>query len=310
MKLLLAGYGGKNAATIGVYNTETHRMEWSGNQPECSFACRHGKLLFGISEQEPESSVYLFVRAGDGYRLCDQRKITGGLLCHIAYVPQHHLLTGACYGDGVIFSLKVEKERFAGQPAYIRQGGRAHCTVPAGPDLLYTANIAQDKLYRYRISAEGLAADGALSLPKGSGPRHILSDGQELFIITEYSNEILWLHKEKLRQRISTLPPGYQGISCASGLCMSQDKRFLYAANRGADSIAIFKASSEKGLESVGWQACGSFPRHIALVDGGRYLACANQKADTVTLMQRENASGRLSEEVLEIPFQAPSYIE
>ena len=54
------------------------------------------------------------------------------------------------------------------------------------------------------------------------------------------------------QQTVSTLPDGFTGTNFCSEIMMSRDGRFLYAANRLHNSIAVFSIGSRGRLKRVG----------------------------------------------------------
>ena len=77
-------------------------------------------------------------------------------------------------------------------------------------------------------------------------------------------------------QTISTLPPGFKGTNFTSEIVLSPDGRFLYAANRLHDTIAVFALNGEGRLHYLGeTSTMGDYPRHIQMDPGGSFLyAC------------------------------------
>src|SRR5690606_16340448 len=83
------------------------------------------------------------------------------------------------------------------------------------------------------------------------------------------------------RQTISSLPPGYAGSNFCSEILVSADGRFVYAGNRLHDSIGIFSVDDEGKLTHVDdvWTR-GNYPRSFSFDPTGKFLYCANQRAD------------------------------
>jgi 6-phosphogluconolactonase len=150
-------------------------------------------------------------------------------------------------------------------------------------------------------------------VPKGVGPRHALlsKDERLLYIITEYSNEILVFRnngEKQLLQRISTLEENYKGTSFCSTLCFSKNGAFLYAANRGADTIALFKIEADGMLIRVKEYDCGGkHPRHMIVTQEGSYLIVCNQNSDNAAIFELDYGNGTLVSKAASIIFTAPS---
>lgn len=258
----------------------------------------------------------MYTKNGEDCELDDSRQIEGGSLCHISYLHESSLLVGACYGTGNIFSVKVgiDKKRFCSEITYYTQGeiqGRAHCvTASADETILYSANIMQDRIYRYHIAKSGLEQVDYLQLPLGIGPRHILPISSGCYyVITEYSNEILLIKDNILADKYSTVATDFCGESFGSTMCVTANKKFLYVGNRGENRIAVFLINPDFSLTNIGRFACGNFPRHIALCDDDRYILCANQKGNNVSIFELDKETGMMIAKTGEIPFQSPSFV-
>lgn len=330
MQLFISGYGENTKPSIGLYNVANKNSVeciWNSNLPLSSYLSIYDDFLFGISELEGTSAVHMLRKTANGYSHVDTKEIEGGLLCHIAYLPINKILVGACYESGHILSIEVCETGFGKIITSTRQGidqqtinseflTRAHCVVANKAETeLYSANIALDRIYTYKISSGKLLENGYLSLPKGEGPRHIYINPLEdiMYIITEYSNKIfiasLTDNRMEIINRVSILPDNFEGESFGSTLCTSLNRKFLYAANRGADTIAVFEIKSDGDLMKKADYSCyGRCPRHISLVGNGSYLAIANQESNNISLCKIDPEAGNIQEE-MSIPFYKPSFV-
>ena len=99
------------------------------------------------------------------------------------------------------------------------------------------------------------------------------------------------------RGSASTLPDGFKGQNTTAEIAVHPGGRFLYASNRGHDSIAVFAVDAATGLlrrvdvVPVG----GREPRHFAIAPSGRWLLAAHQKSDTIAVFRLDPATGRLT---------------
>jgi 6-phosphogluconolactonase len=179
-------------------------------------------------------------------------------------------------------------------------------------DELITINIALDQILCYQLTQGVPSLANIIPMPKDVGPRHAIYSADEayLYVITEYSNEIFVYENEtrELLQRISTLRSEYRGISNCSTLCTSKDGKYLYAANRGADTITQFSVTSGGRLNFLQDYSCGGkHPRHMILTKKGDLLIICNQHSNHVVAYIVEEVSGRLGEKVFELEFLSPS---
>jgi len=98
-------------------------------------------------------------------------------------------------------------------------------------------------------------------------------------------------------QTVSTLPGFYSGRNAGAAVAIAPSGRFLYASNRGHDSIAIFAVDPTNGtLEVVGHASTGGrIPRHFAVDPAGEFLLAANQDSDSIVVFRIDPATGKLA---------------
>ena len=96
---------------------------------------------------------------------------------------------------------------------------------------------------------------------------------------------------------ISSLPVGYEGENTGADIHFHPNGRFLYASNRGHNSLVILAIDLETGsLELVGHQPVeGAIPRNFALTQDGSWLLVANQNSGTISSFRVDRRTGRLS---------------
>jgi 6-phosphogluconolactonase len=113
------------------------------------------------------------------------------------------------------------------------------------------------------------------------------------------------------RQTISSLPPDHVGPNTGSEIAVAPSGRFVYASNRGHDSIAIFAISPDDGtLTPVGWEPTrGTIPRFFALDPSGTFLYAANQGSDTIVAFRVDGETGGLTPSGQTIETGSPSSI-
>ena len=139
----------------------------------------------------------------------------------------------------------------------------------------------------------------------GAGPRHIAfhPDAPYAYVLNELDSTITAYDYDAERgvldprQLIGTLPPAYTGRSTGAEIAVAPSGRFLYASNRGHDSIAIFAIDEKTGtLATVGWEPTqGTMPRFFALDPSGQFLFVANQGSDTIVAFRVDQTTGMLA---------------
>ena len=109
-------------------------------------------------------------------------------------------------------------------------------------------------------------------------------------------------------QTASTLPEGFQGENYTAEIQVHPSGQFVYATNRGHDSIAVFAVDRATGqLESRGQvPSGGNWPRSFTITLDGVYLLAANQNSDNIVVFRIDQESGALEATGSEIVIDAP----
>jgi 6-phosphogluconolactonase len=169
------------------------------------------------------------------------------------------------------------------------------------------ADLGLDRLLVYRFDS----ANGTLTpndppfaeVDPGSGPRHlaITPNGRFIYVLSEMGSTITAFAfdsaKGSLRkfQAVSSLPAGFKGQNDAAEIAVHPSGKFVYASNRGDDSIVAFAIGSDGRLSFVErTSTLGKTPRGFAIDPNGSYLIAANQASDNVVVFAIDPSTGRL----------------
>jgi 6-phosphogluconolactonase len=138
----------------------------------------------------------------------------------------------------------------------------------------------------------------------GAGPRHLGFHGNEkwVYVVNELDCTLTLLKKGsdfkyEISSSISTLPANYSEPNTCADIHISSDGKFLYASNRGHNSIAVFGINSQDGLLNlVGHESTrGNGPRNFSLSPGDDYLLVANQHSKNIVSFKRNKDTGLLN---------------
>jgi len=112
-------------------------------------------------------------------------------------------------------------------------------------------------------------------------------------------------------QTLSSLPHDVHVASTGSEILVHPAGRFVYASNRGHDSVGVFEINQVDGtLRPVAWfPTGGKTPRAIALDPSGAFLFAANQGSDTIVTFRVDAATGRLASTGQTIVTGSPSSV-
>ncbi|WP_319643903.1 lactonase family protein [Halomonas colorata] len=211
-------------------------------------------------------------------------------------------------------------------PDPVRQEGpHAHMMLSnPGAQHVFGIDLGGDSILAWELElATGKLMPGPVPqahVPSGSGCRHLVfhPDDNRAYVINELSSTIDVFDFEPRRgafiwlQSISTLPqdttftrPSFNpnnpgevptGTNTTAGIKIHPSGRWVYATNRGMDSIAMFKVDPESGqLTSAGWvQSQGQIPRGMNIEPSGTFLYVGNQNSDTIVVFRIKSDDGQL----------------
>ncbi|MEO0795485.1 MAG: lactonase family protein [Verrucomicrobiota bacterium] len=186
----------------------------------------------------------------------------------------------------------------------------------------FLVDLGTDRICSYELDVnEGKLQHGPVfHAPGGSGPRHMLfnATGEIAYCVLELTSEIAVLRYAAetgefgLLDLVSTLPENHQGASHCSELCLSQDGRHLYVANRGHNTIATLAVDPTSGLLALmGHTDCqGNIPRHMCLSPTDSHLLIANQQSDLLACLKRDPDTGLLTPTEHSLAIPTPAFVE
>jgi 6-phosphogluconolactonase len=138
----------------------------------------------------------------------------------------------------------------------------------------------------------------------GSGPRHMAfhPSRQFAYVLNELVSSIDTFAYDPVRgafiwrQTLSTLPAKFTGSNTTAEIRIHPTGRFLYATNRGHNSVAMFEIDPDTGkLGVIGWESTrGEWPRGMNIDPSGTFLYACNQNSDTIVVFRIHLPNGRL----------------
>jgi 6-phosphogluconolactonase len=250
--------------------------------------------------------------------LLNRQSLHSPMPAHLAVDPTGHNLVVANYigGNFVVLPIGVDgrlgpvsgevKDSGSGPNNERQEAPHPHGVVfdPAG-HFIATADLGIDKVQIFRLTEGGLARVSEASVAPGAGPRHVVFDhiGKRLYVVNELNATVTAFDYDAatgqigyVLQTISTEPTGYCGPHSTAEIATHPSGKFLYASNRGHNSIVGYRIDPATGLLSVnGFATQGiSFPRSFGIEPRGRWLYVANQKGDTIVQFEIDQETGEL----------------
>jgi 6-phosphogluconolactonase len=202
-----------------------------------------------------------------------------------------------------------------------QEGPHAHW-IETTPDNRFAlvADLGLDQVLIYRFDQNS----GALTpntppfakVDPGAGPRHLAfhPSGKFVYAIDELASTITVFAFDSSNgslqslQSVSTLPADFRGTNDTAEIHVHSDGKFLFASNRGHDSIAVFSIDQTTGkLTMTGdFPTGGKTPRNFELDPDGTHLLVANQDTGNIVTFTIDQRSGRLTTTGHELKVPSP----
>ncbi len=187
---------------------------------------------------------------------------------------------------------------------------------------VFIADKGGDKIYQYTLdSATGkLTANvpPVVITPKGTEPRHFVFSGKKgiVYFVNETNNTVTAYHQDadkgtlKPFQQLSTLPKDYNRPNKTADIHLTPDGRFLYASNRGHNSIVVYSVNPNTGkLYFIRCYKTVGNPRAFAISPEGDYLVAASENSSDVMMYSINRRTGALKVQQKLTTGEAPSWV-
>jgi 6-phosphogluconolactonase len=297
-----------------------------------------GKYLYAVNElpnyQGPNSggvSAFSIDRATGKLTFINEVPSRGADPCYIIVDKAGKHVLVANYTGGSIAVFPVLADGKLGEAtAFVQhtghgtnpkrqEGPHAH-SIDLSPDerFAFVDDLGLDELLVYKYDA----AKGTLTpndppfvkLDPGAGPRHfaLAPSGKFAYVVAEMGQSVtafsidLQAGTLKRLQSVSTVPKDFKGENDNAEIHILPNGKFLYASNRGHDSIAVFAIDSKSAtltpIEHVPTQ--GKTPRNFEIDPTGKFLFAENQESNNFVIFRIDQNTGRLTPtgKTIEVP--------
>ena len=298
------------------------------------------KFLYSVNEvgdykghKSGAVSAFSIDQATGRLTLLNQVESRGADPCYITVDKTGKYVLVANYTGGSVATFPVLADGRLGEAsAFVQHTGHgpdperqeaphAH-SIDLSPDDRFAIvdDLGLDETLVYKFdSSKGSLTPNSPAFAKvapGAGPRHFAlhPNGKFAYVV----NEMGWtvsafgydpgagvLHP---LQTISTLPKDFTGTNSDAEIEVHPSGKFLYASNRGHDSIAVFAIDASQGtLTPIEYASTkGKEPRHFEIAPGGELLFAANEHSGNVVVFRIDQQTGRLTPAEKELQIGAP----
>lgn len=300
----------------------------------------NGRFLYAVNEVDeyegkPSGAVSAFSidRNSGALTLLNRVPSMGKGPAHLSLGQTGKYLLVANYGGGsvAVFALGVDG-RIGASSAFVQHSGsganperqagpHAHQIIVSPDDrFVLVADLGLDEVLVYKFdSKKGTLTPNDPKFAKtepGAGPRHIAfhPNGRIVYVLNELTSTIDTFTYDprtgKLRelQSLSTLPKDFTGKNTDAEIVVDTKGKFVYASNRGHDSIAVFAVDPKTGTLSQvqDISSSGKVPRNFAMDPTGKWLLAANQNSNNVVLFRIDPNTGELNPTQVVLETTAP----
>ena len=298
------------------------------------------KNLYAVSELGPNEGDSGFIYAykiNEDYSLTELGKWSTGAFapCHINIDNTDAFVFVSNYVGGVVVEYKrnddgslteIDKLEINNiDPSENTGDSHAHAvTIPASNKYIYISDLGNDKIWIYDFDQ----TTGKLTpnqqpfaqVAKGAGPRHFAFTPNQKFAysVNELNSTVTAFSYDATSggltsiQTISTLPNDFEGNNACAEIAVHPDGKFLYASNRGHNSIVAFEIDQNTGLlQTINYQSTqGDFPRFFILNNDGTMIYVANQNTSNIAFLKIEENGGLSPSNINAVEVKTPVCIE
>ncbi|MND51388.1 6-phosphogluconolactonase [compost metagenome] len=282
---------------------------------------RAGDRLYTVHGDRSEVSAFSVDKNDGSLTLLNTQSCEGRNPVHLALDPTERYLVVSNHITGTLAVLDVEADGRLGEVSQLLQlegqVGPHRVEQPfakphfnpfdASGRYVLVPDKGLDRVFSFRFESGKLipAQQPSVATREGAGPRHIAMHPSAPFAyvvneldstVTSYKFEVETGALEPM-QVLSSLPPTFTGNSRASEIEVDKSGRYVYASNRGYDSIAVYSVDQQTGqltlVEVV--QTGGKTPRFFAMTPNQRFIFALNEDSDSIVALAVDAQHGRLS---------------
>jgi 6-phosphogluconolactonase (cycloisomerase 2 family) len=302
---------------LSVYRVDPKAVPWTPVQVlrdlvNPSFLCfdRQRRFLYAVHGDQSEISAFRIDPASGELTFLNRESTGGKNPVHLCVDPTNRFVVVVNHVTSSLAVLPIEENG-----ALSRMSDLVILTGKIGPHrveqpfskphqaqydptdrFIAVPDKGLDRTFIFRLDAETgklSAVERAVAEAReGAGPRHIAFHPSNRFayVINELDSTVMACRFDAGTgglapfQVLTALPDSFVGNSRAAEIAVSATGRFVYASNRGYDSIAVFAVDGLTGrLAATGWHLTGGrTPRFFAPSPAEDLLFVANEDSDDI----------------------------
>lgn len=314
-----------------------------GNVKSPSFLAIHpsGRYLYAVNEEDEQGdeqsgsiNAYTIDSQSGQLTFLNQQMTHGKEPCHVTIDRSGKLAFVSNYGSGSLAVLPILKDGSLGEASQVIQhtgkgvdperqaSPHVHSAIVSGDNQwLYVSDLGTDKIHVYKIDEQQgklIPCPGSpfLRLAAGSGPRLLAVHPQDewIYSLKEMSSTVAMLRRDGKTETVGLveddipfLAETYSGERSGGDIHLDAQGRYLFATNRGNNTVAIFSLGDDgkpthRSLHYTG----GDEPRNFLIDEPSQYVLIGHQKSNNITVFTFDAERGELKATGDQIDVPAP----
>lgn len=283
----------------------------AGKSPTYLAPSSNGKRIYAANEDNGKPGITVLgvdpttglVRQDD---VADD--ITGNGFVFTAVDPSGKFVLATSYNGANVGVYGLDSNGLITQRVDQRQfaaGAQSHSVrVHPSGKWAYVPNKGLDSVAQLGFDSAGKLTDkGSFTRNGFDGPRHIAfsPNGKLAFVVLELGNEVVSFTIDEATGALveadhkPRLPASYQGSDSGAHVLSHPNGSYLYASNRGSNTIAVYSYDAQGKLTLVEHESTrGNTPRNFDIDPSGEFLVVANQNSGNAAVFAI-GADGKLT---------------
>jgi len=315
----------KMGVTVAEFDSATGalsapKMVMETRDPAHFTLSNDGKHLYMCNTGTPGGVSAFAVEKGGALRLLNYKESKGRGPSYVSVDGSGKYVLDANYGGGFVEVYSLAKDgSLDQQTAFVQHIGSsvhprqskpyAHWfrTDPTNKFGL-VADLGMDQVVIYKFDAQtGKLTPGDppfAKVPGGMGPRHLAfhPNGKWVYGVAELANEVMAFNWDASKgaltqfQSVKTLADGFKDPSTAAEIAVRADGKFLYASNRGEDTLVVYAIDAKTGELTLRQRTAsrGKVPRYFTLDPTNKWFIVSNQEGGNVAVFSVDAKTGEL----------------
>lgn len=307
--------GGEKRIAIYKVNDKTGELTHQANvdvagAPGAMDVDPQGRFLFVSLRSNKELAAFA-INPADGNLKHINSTAVGENAAYVKVDKTGKYLLSAYYGAGKAAVHKINEDGSLGEKPLqtVETAPKAHAIVPDPTNrFVIVPHTGPNKIFQFAFNERrGMLVPNSVptvTTPDADEPRHIAFHPKldRAYVDNEKGNSVTVFAFDPAKgtltakQTVSTVPDDFTERSHCADIEVAPSGRFVYASNRGHDSIAGFAIDPETGLlTSIGQTPTEKTPRSFNIDPSGRFMYAGGQGNGKLAAFRIDENTGGLT---------------